>query len=67
MYDPLELPIVPPAIEQTPSMMRLRALRRAFRAVDDQDWQYIVSVIPDGGRGRFWKAVLGEARAALSE
>ena len=41
-------------------------LRKPWRGVDDQDWQYIASVIPDGGRGRFWKQVLAEMRAALS-
>jgi hypothetical protein len=40
-------------------------LRRPFRAVDAQDWQYIASIIPDGGRGRFWKSVLAEIRVAL--
>lgn len=40
-------------------------LRAPWSAVDDQDWQYLASLIPDGGRGRFWKAVLGEMRAAL--
>lgn len=40
-------------------------LRRPWRAVDAQDWQYINSVIPDGGRGRFWKQVLAEMRVAL--
>lgn len=43
----------------------VRRLLKPWRAVDAQDWQYLVSVIPDGGRGRFWKAVLGEMRAAL--
>jgi hypothetical protein len=41
-------------------------LRKPWRAVDDRDWQYIASIIPDGGRGRFWKSVLAEMRAALS-
>lgn len=45
----------------------IKQLRAPFRSCDDQDWQYIASVIPDGGRGRFWKAVLGEMRAALKE
>ncbi len=43
----------------------IASLRRPWRAVDDQDWQYIASIIPDGGRGRFWKSVLAEMRAAL--
>jgi hypothetical protein len=43
----------------------IAALRRPWRAVDDQDWNYIMSVIGDGGRDRFWKAVLTEMRTAL--
>lgn len=42
-------------------------LRKPWRAVDAHDWQYIASVIPDGGRGRFWKSVLSEMRIALNE
>lgn len=43
----------------------IERLRAPFRACDEEDWQYLASVIPDGGRGRFWKAVLREVRGAL--
>lgn len=41
-------------------------LVEAFGMTDDQDWEYLLSLIPDGGRGRFWKAVIAETRQALS-
>ena len=41
------------------------ALRAPWRAVDAMDWEYIMSALGDGGRDRFWKAVLAEMRAAL--
>ena len=41
-------------------------LRHAFRAADDEDWRFLFSCLPDGGRGRFWKEVIGEARDALA-
>lgn len=41
-------------------------LRRPWRAVDGEDWLYLESVIPDGGRGRFWKAVFEEVRNSLT-
>lgn len=40
-------------------------LRRPYRAVDGEDWDFIMGILGDGGRGRFWKAVLTEVRAAL--
>ena len=40
-------------------------LRAPFRAADDQDWEYLLSLLDDGGRGRFWKAVIAEIRSAL--
>ena len=40
-------------------------LRAPFRAVDSQDWDYLYSLIPDGGRGRFWKEAFGEMRKAI--
>lgn len=43
------------------------AIEATFHTVDDQDWEYLFSLIPDGGRGRFWKAVFTEIDAALSE
>jgi hypothetical protein len=44
----------------------IASLRHPFRGCDNMDWNYLASVIPDGGRGRFWKSVLGEMKAALS-
>lgn len=41
-------------------------LRAPWRAVDDQDWDYILGAIGHGGRDQFWRAVLIEMRAALS-
>lgn len=40
-------------------------LRKAFRNVDDMDWHRLQTWIPDGGSGRFWRAVFAEVRAAL--
>lgn len=37
----------------------------AVRPVDDQDWEYLLSLIPDGGRGRFWKSVIASLRPTL--
>lgn len=45
----------------------IERLRDPFRAVDAQDWEFVMGALPDGGRGRFWKAVLTEMRAALEE
>lgn len=52
------------ALEAADEIERLRA---PWHAVDNEDWRYIVGLIPDGGRGRFWKAVLYDMRAALEE
>lgn len=42
-------------------------LRRAFRAVDNKDWEYLFTNLLDGsGHGQFWCAVLSEARTALA-
>lgn len=43
----------------------IERLRDPYRAVDDEDWQFIMSKLGNGGRGRFWKAVLTEVRGAL--
>ena len=42
-------------------------LRRAFRNANESDWQHLFAVLPDTHRGWFWKAVMTEARAALSK
>jgi hypothetical protein len=41
-------------------------LRHAFRNADESDWRHLFAVVPDTGRGRFWKAVFTEVRAALA-
>lgn len=46
---------------------RQQDLAAPFRAVDDQDWEFLLSLIPDGGRGRFWKAVFAELRPLLKQ
>lgn len=58
----------PPSLEETVARhaVTIMQLRNPWRAVDGQDWDYLFSVIPDGGRGRFWKAVLTEMRTALT-
>ena len=42
-------------------------LRQAFRNADSLDWEHLFRMLPDSGHGKFWKAVLTEARAALAE
>ena len=42
------------------------ALLSPWQNVDSQDWEYLLSLIPDGGRGRFWKDVLHRQRNALA-
>ena len=44
---------------------KFMALRLPFAACDNQDWEYILGAIGDGGRDRFWKEVLRQMRAAL--
>ena len=39
----------------------------AFRYADNLDWEHLLKMIPDSGHGRFWKAVLTEAREALGK
>lgn len=41
-------------------------LRKPWQAVDAMDWDFVIGALSDGGRGRFWKAVLTEMRAALA-
>lgn len=41
-------------------------MRALFRHVDDQDWEYLLSRIGDGGRDRFWKTVIADIRGALA-
>lgn len=41
------------------------ALRHAFRNANESDWSHLFAVLPDTGRGRFWQAVMAEARTAL--
>lgn len=53
--------------ELTAARARIAALDGAFRCVDDQDWEYLLSQIGHGGRDRFWREVLSDARAVLHE
>jgi hypothetical protein len=46
-------------------LRKLYAVEFSLRSVDDQDWDFLLGQLGDGGRGRFWKAVVGELRAAL--
>lgn len=40
-------------------------LRYAFRNADNSDWEHLFAVLPDTGRGKFWKSVFKSAREAL--
>lgn len=42
------------------------AVIKAFERCDAQDWNYLHTLIPMGGRGRFWLEVLGSAQKALA-
>jgi hypothetical protein len=42
-------------------------IKTALDPVDNQDWEYLLSLIPDGGRGRFWKTVIADFRSAVAE
>jgi len=44
---------------------KIDRLKAAFRNVDASDWTHICSMLPDTGQGKFWRAVLYEARTAL--
>jgi hypothetical protein len=44
----------------------LHAIKFALRSVDDQDWDFLLGQLGDGGRGRFWKTVVNELRPALA-
>ncbi len=46
---------------------RQQDLAGPFRAVDDQDWDYLIGCLGDGGRGRFWKAIFAELRPLLDQ
>jgi sirohydrochlorin ferrochelatase len=48
------------------SVAEVERLRAAFRHADQMDWDYLYERVGDGGRGRFWKAVFNDFRAALS-
>jgi hypothetical protein len=48
------------------SVAEIERLRAAFRHADQMDWDYLYERVGDGGRGRFWKAVFNDFRAALS-
>lgn len=41
-------------------------MRALFRSVDDDDWNWLLSHLNDGGRARFWKAIIADMRGALA-
>lgn len=45
----------------------IERLRHPFRNADGLDWEHLFRMLPDSGHGKFWKAVLTEARAALAD
>ncbi len=47
--------------------VEIARLRAPWSPVDSRDWEYLFSLIPDGGRGRFWKNVFNEMRVALDD
>jgi len=49
------------------AVAEIERLWAPFRGVDSFDWAFLMGALPDGGRGRFWKAVLQEMRAALEQ
>jgi hypothetical protein len=40
-------------------------LRAPWRNVDERDWIDAFALLGDGGRGKFWRAVLAEMRSAM--
>ena len=44
---------------------KLKSAREAYRAVDDQDWKFLLAQLGDGGWGKFWKSVFAEVRSTL--
>lgn len=46
---------------------KLHKIELATLAVDDQDWDYLVSKLGYGGRDRFWRSVIENLRPALSK
>ncbi len=52
----------------TEAANEIERLRHPWRAVDNQDWDYLLkTALGYGGRDKFWRAVLTEMRAALAE
>ncbi len=46
---------------------RFWEVEQAMRSVDNQDWEYLLGLLGEGGRDRFWKEVLRDLRKALSK
>lgn len=46
---------------------RYIALVNAFRNADAMDWDRLFEMLPDSGYGKFWKAVMREAKEALEQ
>ena len=44
---------------------KLHRIEEIFCCADDQDWEYLLSRIGDGGRDRFWKSIITDLRPAL--
>lgn len=42
------------------------ALVKAFENADALDWEHLFNMLPESGHGKFWRAVLTEAKAALA-
>lgn len=49
------------------SKARIAELEAPFRNADALDWEHLFKMLPDSGHGQFWKAVMSEARKALSK
>jgi hypothetical protein len=54
------------ATRLTMAELEIERLRHPFRNADKLDWEHLFKMLPDSGHGKFWKAVLTEAKAALA-
>jgi hypothetical protein len=48
-------------------MDEVATILNALSAADEQDFDYLASRLGDGGRDRFWKAVISYLRPVFSE
>ena len=51
----------------TSNEARIAELEHPFRNADALDWEHLFKMLPDSGHGKFWKAVMTEAREALNK